>query len=91
MKNQIPNEMILHIPDDEQVATAGRLEAEMTYMKTKLEKELANAVYMYPDIVKTREQLFLFAFCYGRHYEQLMSGSRRVSPQVEGIFKQNRG
>lgn len=71
------------------VETAARLEGEMTYLKQQAapEKEASRTVHIYPDIVQTREDMFLFAMIIGQTLSELQNGLRSVSDEAEELFK----
>lgn len=84
---KIPDNMILKLKEDKEISTAARLEAEMTYMKIREPNpQNTEVIYMYPDLVRTKEDLFLFAMTYGMHLNGLNEGLRKVNPEVEKIF-----
>jgi hypothetical protein len=88
MQIPIPENMILRLKEDKEISMAASLEAEMTYMKSQLpDKKNSEVVYMYPDLVHTKEDLFLFAMTFGMHLNALQEGTRQVNPEVKKMFE----
>lgn len=85
-----PAHLFMKIEENEKVAICARLEAEMTFIKKHRKKdEAAKYVHIYPEEVRTREDMFYFAMTFGAWLNELESGKRKVSPQVMDLFTQS--
>lgn len=83
---ELPEGSVLRLIENKEIEQCARLEAEMTFVKSRMREASAEAIYMYPEIIKTKEDLFLFAMTFGRHLTELGHNLRKVSPQVMDIF-----
>lgn len=83
---ELPEGTILQLIENKEIEQCARLEAEMTFMKSKNSESTAAAIYMYPEIIRTKEDMFLFAMSFGRYLAELNHNLRKISPQVIQMF-----
>jgi hypothetical protein len=83
----LPDESVLMINPRKAIEQAARLEAMMTFKKRQLRRTSMDAVYLYPDIIKNKSDLFYFAMTYGVIIHELEAGNLKVDSRVEEIFR----
>lgn len=80
-------DQILKINPRKEIEQAASLEAMMTYLKTEANHPGVEAVWLYPDIVKDKSDLFYFAMIYGMTLSALNEKRREVPPEVRKMFE----
>lgn len=82
----IPEDAILKISPKKEIEQTAQLEAMMSFKKAETNHSGTESVYLYPEYVKNKSDLFYFAMIYGKTLGELQHGLRKVPKQVEQMF-----
>ncbi len=85
-----PKHLFIEIMHNEQISQAAALEAGMTYLKFQSADSGAEYVHIYPEIIHTQEEIFLFAMEYGKFLNEFQKGFREVPEVVKEIYFKNK-
>lgn len=82
----LPEDAVLKISPKYEVAEAAQMEAMMTFMKQETNHPAIEQVYLYPEYVKDKSDLFYFAMIFGQTLAELKHGLKEVPEKVKQMF-----